>query len=77
MPERAPARTARVGACEWGDRYGYSRAVKAGDLIEVAGTTAPGDTAYEQARAHMDGPRVARLSVTKADEPVISNSVGQ
>lgn len=30
---------------------GYSRAVRVGDLIEVAGTTAPGDSAYEQARA--------------------------
>jgi enamine deaminase RidA (YjgF/YER057c/UK114 family) len=40
-----------VGAGEWGERYGYSRAVRAGNLIEVAGTTAPGDSAYEQARA--------------------------
>jgi enamine deaminase RidA (YjgF/YER057c/UK114 family) len=40
-----------VGAGEWGDRIGYSRAVRVGDLIEVAGTTAPGDSAYEQARA--------------------------
>ena len=45
MPDRIPARN------EWGDRYGYSRAVRVGDLIEVAGTTAPGDSAYEQARA--------------------------
>src|SRR3954470_12956738 len=45
LPERVPARN------EWGDRIGYSRAVKAGNLIEVAGTTAPGDSAYEQARA--------------------------
>ena len=44
-PERVPARN------EWGERIGYSRAVRAGDLIEVAGTTAPGETAYEQARA--------------------------
>jgi enamine deaminase RidA (YjgF/YER057c/UK114 family) len=29
---------------------GYSRAVRAGQLIEVAGTTAPGASAYEQAR---------------------------
>jgi enamine deaminase RidA (YjgF/YER057c/UK114 family) len=50
LPNRVPART-RVGAGEWGDRIGYSRAVRAGDLIEVAGTTAPGDSAYEQARA--------------------------
>ena len=45
MPERVPAGN------EWGDKIGYSRAVKAGNLIEVAGTTAPGDSAYEQARA--------------------------
>jgi enamine deaminase RidA (YjgF/YER057c/UK114 family) len=44
LPDRVPARN------EWGDRYGYSRAVRVGDLIEVAGTTAPGDSAYEQAR---------------------------
>jgi enamine deaminase RidA (YjgF/YER057c/UK114 family) len=50
LPNRVPART-RVGAGEWGDSIGYSRAVRAGDLIEVAGTTAPGDSAYEQARA--------------------------
>jgi enamine deaminase RidA (YjgF/YER057c/UK114 family) len=31
--------------------YGYSRAVRVGDHIHVAGTTAPGDDAYEQARA--------------------------
>jgi enamine deaminase RidA (YjgF/YER057c/UK114 family) len=45
LPDRVPARN------EWGDRIGYSRAVRAGSLIEVAGTTAPGDSAYEQARA--------------------------
>jgi enamine deaminase RidA (YjgF/YER057c/UK114 family) len=50
LPNRVPART-RVGAGEWGDRIGYSRAVRAGDLIEVAGTTAPGHSAYDQARA--------------------------
>jgi enamine deaminase RidA (YjgF/YER057c/UK114 family) len=36
---------------EWGDRIGYSRAVKRGNLIEIAGTTGPGDSAYEQATA--------------------------
>ena len=45
MRERVPARN------EWGERIGYSRAVRAGDLIEVAGTTASGGSAYEQARA--------------------------
>jgi enamine deaminase RidA (YjgF/YER057c/UK114 family) len=45
LPDRVPARN------EWGDRFGYSRAVRSGSLIEVAGTTGPGDSAYEQARA--------------------------
>ena len=45
MPDRVPARN------EWGERIGYSRAVRSGNLIEVAGTTGPGDSAYEQARA--------------------------
>jgi enamine deaminase RidA (YjgF/YER057c/UK114 family) len=45
LPDRVPAQN------EWGDRIGYSRAVRAGGVIEVAGTTAPGDTAYDQARA--------------------------
>jgi enamine deaminase RidA (YjgF/YER057c/UK114 family) len=45
LPDRVPARN------EWGERFGYSRAVRAGNLIEVAGTTATGDSAYEQAIA--------------------------
>ncbi len=28
---------------QWEERYGYSRAVRAGDLVFVAGTTATGD----------------------------------
>lgn len=51
MPDRVPSGPPGSPAAEWGDRYGYSRAVRAGDVIEVAGTTAPGDTAHEQARA--------------------------
>jgi enamine deaminase RidA (YjgF/YER057c/UK114 family) len=50
-PDRVPAGPPGSPAEGWGERYGYSRAVRAGDLIEVAGTTAPGDSAYEQARA--------------------------
>ena len=51
MPERVPAGEPGTPAAEWGDRIGYSRAVRAGSLIEVAGTTAPGESAYEQAKA--------------------------
>lgn len=51
MPERLPAGAPGTPAAEWGERIGYSRAVRAGNLIEVAGTTAPGGSAYEQARA--------------------------
>ena len=39
-----------AAATEWADRYGYSRAVRAGNLIEVAGTVGRGDGAYDQAR---------------------------
>jgi enamine deaminase RidA (YjgF/YER057c/UK114 family) len=45
LPECVPARN------EWGERIGYSRAVRAANVIEVAGTTASGDSAYGQARA--------------------------
>jgi enamine deaminase RidA (YjgF/YER057c/UK114 family) len=51
LPDHIPAGPPGSPAAEWGDRIGYSRAVRAGNLIEVAGTTAPGDSAYEQARA--------------------------
>ena len=63
MPDRVPARN------EWGDRIGYSRAVKAGNLIEVAGTTAPGDNAYEQARAALAtiGAALEELGASLAD----------
>jgi enamine deaminase RidA (YjgF/YER057c/UK114 family) len=63
LPDRVPARN------EWGDRFGYSRAVRAGNLIEVAGTTAPGDSAYEQARAALAAieAALAELGATLAD----------
>jgi enamine deaminase RidA (YjgF/YER057c/UK114 family) len=51
LPDRVPAGAPGTPAAGWGERYGYSRAIRAGNLIEIAGTTAPGDSAYEQARA--------------------------
>ena len=51
MPDRVPAGPPGSAAARWGERYGYSRAVRAGSVIEVAGTTAPGDSAYDQAKA--------------------------
>jgi enamine deaminase RidA (YjgF/YER057c/UK114 family) len=54
LRDRVPAGAPGSPAAEWGDRIGYSRAVRAGNLIEVAGTTAPGNSAYEQARAALE-----------------------
>lgn len=52
MPDASvPAGRPGSPAAEWGDRIGYSRAVRRGNLIEVAGTTCPGASAYEQAVA--------------------------
>jgi len=48
VPQRVPAGN------EWGDRWAYSRAVKSGNVIEVAGTVGSGDSAYEQARAALE-----------------------
>ena len=50
---------------------GYSRAVVAGQYVEVAGTTAPqaGDTAYAQAKGALEiiGVALAEAGVTFAD----------
>lgn len=48
---------------------GYSRAVVAGPYVEVAGTTAPGDTAYAQAKGALEiiGVALAQAGVTFAD----------
>ena len=40
-----------TSGAEWEGRYGYRRAVRVGDVVAVAGTTAPGPDAGAQARA--------------------------
>jgi len=65
LPDRVPAGN------EWGDRIGYSRAVRAGNLIEVAGTTARGDSAYEQARAALDTIAAALADLGASLEDVV------
>jgi len=53
---RRPSRKAVVtrrsvlSGAPWESIYGYSRAVRVGDTIAVAGTTSPGADAYEQAK---------------------------
>ncbi len=44
-------RTSVTSGAEWEGRYGYRRAVRIGDIVAVAGTTAPGPDAGAQARA--------------------------
>jgi enamine deaminase RidA (YjgF/YER057c/UK114 family) len=44
------ARRSVGSGAKWESLYGYSRAVRVGDTISVAGTTSPGADAYEQAK---------------------------
>jgi len=44
------ARRSDLSGAKWESLYGYSRAVRVGDTIAVAGTTSPGADAYEQAK---------------------------
>ncbi len=50
MP-RMSERTTVPAAGTWGDTIGYSRAVRVGQTIHVAGTTAPGADLAEQTKA--------------------------
>lgn len=43
-------RRSALSGAQWESLYGYSRAVRVGDTIVVAGTTSPGADAYEQAK---------------------------
>lgn len=70
MPDASvPVRDTPEGAENWGDRIGYSRAVRRGNLIEVAGTTGPGGSAYEQAKAALEkiGSALAELGASFED----------
>ena len=46
-----PERQSVTSGAPWEARYGYRRAVRLGDVVAVAGTTAPGPDAAAQARA--------------------------
>ncbi len=48
MPQQ---RQSVTSGAEWEARYGYCRAVRLGDTVAVAGTTAPGPDARSQAEA--------------------------
>jgi enamine deaminase RidA (YjgF/YER057c/UK114 family) len=58
--ERVPAET------EWAGRFGYSRAVRRGSVIEVAGTTAAGSEGIET----MDAGEQARVAMRRVVEAI-------
>ena len=62
-------RRAVSSGAPWESLYGYSRAVRVGDAISVAGTTAPGADAYEQAKAALAiiGKALEELGASFAD----------
>lgn len=62
-------RKAVQSGAPWEDRVGYSRAVRAGPYVHVAGTTAPGPDAYEQARGALRiiATALGELGATPAD----------
>lgn len=45
------SRRSVTSGAAWEDRFGYRRAVRIGDVVAVAGTTAPGPDAASQATA--------------------------
>lgn len=62
----------RVGSgAPWEAVVGYSRAVRCGPMVWVAGTTAPGDGVAEQARAIFEKVRVALAEVGARLEDVV------
>ena len=69
---RGAVRRISSGA-KWEPIVGYSRAVVAGPLIEVSGTTAPeaGDDAYAQTKAAIDKIRAALAEAGASLEDVV------
>lgn len=63
------ARQTVEAAGTWGPVVGYSRAVKVGQHVHVAGTTAPGDSVEEQTRGALATAlgALAELGGTPAD----------
>lgn len=51
LDDALPHRQSVTSGAEWEARYGYRRAVRIGDVVAVAGTTAPGPDAGAQADA--------------------------